>query len=162
MKVSGELSDTTQQPLHVLSPGQHCLWWLSVHCWWWLLIQRAESYSPMATEQQSGWKWCLGTTDLLDTEAEDSLLVANPHNCLVLWSSFGVCCFFFLGVLGFFNPTLVRNSVAKCISKQENSTTPCYSKKWWCLSFFFFIAKLWPFFIKRALLAPSLLRANLL
>lgn len=49
--------------------------------------------------------------------------------------------FFFLGVLGFFYPTLVRNSVAKCISKQENSTTPCYSKKWWCLSFLFFHCK---------------------
>lgn len=62
---------------------------------------RAESYSPKATEQLSGWKWCLGTTDLQGigashVEAEDSLLVANPHNCLVIWSSFGVCLLFFI------------------------------------------------------------------
>lgn len=114
---------------------------------------RAESYSPMTTEQLSGWKRCLGTTDLQGigsshVEAEDSLLVANPHNCLVLWSSFGVWwCFF---------PALVRSSVAKYISKQENSTFPCYSKKWWHLSFFgfFSIAKRFDRFSLNALCLP--------
>ena len=44
---------------------------------------RAESYSPMATEQLAGWKLCLGTTDLQGigaslVEAEDALSVLIP------------------------------------------------------------------------------------
>lgn len=70
---------------------------------------RAKSYSPMATEKLCGWKLCLGTTDWQGigaghVEADDPLLVANPHNCLVLWSSFGVWWFFFLFLGDFFPP----------------------------------------------------------
>lgn len=78
----------------------------------------------------------------------------NPHNHLVLVSS----PFFFPP-----HPMLARSSVAKYILKQEKSLTLCYSKKWCGLSFLFFlIAKLWPFLIKCALPASSLLQANML
>lgn len=131
-------------------------------CWWtegWILLSNGY-WAAVWLKMTFRHYWLAGDWSWPCRSRRFSLGCQSPQ----LSSSLEfIWCLFFPLVVCIFFPPLVRSSVAKYISKQKNSTIPRCSKKWWCLSFWFFsAAKIWPFLIKRSLLAPSLVQANTL